>query len=396
MKVLIYTHEFPPYLGGLATTSLKLAKGISGSGIEAVVLAPGYGRDDVEVDRRLGCRVIRIPGLGSKWIKALPHADILLGWLFLMLALRNEKPDVVLFITEEAEAAGGLVPGISFMPAVRVAGSGITTCFYGNRLLKRMMRFPMRRLYGHAGIIIAVSKNTKQLLESVGVPGGRITVIYNGVGEELLSKGPDKEKLRGLRAKYGIHDGAKVILTVARVLPRKGQDMVIRALPTIKEEFPDVVYLVVGEGRFKEKFGELAEDTGVGDSVIFTGGVNHDEIIDYIDLSDVFVMPSRYWDNKIEGLPNALLEASARGKPVVAGNHGGSAEAVKNGVTGILVDPESVADIADAVTSLLRDPEKARMIGESGREMVRESHTEDGMINNYVNALKNAVKGKSH
>ena len=107
MKVLIYTHEFPPFLGGLATTSLKLARGISGSGIEAVVLAPSYGANDKEIDGKLGCRVIRVSGLGGKWIKALPFGQILLGLVSLLSSLRSEKPDAVLFITEEAEAAGG-------------------------------------------------------------------------------------------------------------------------------------------------------------------------------------------------------------------------------------------------------------------------------------------------
>ncbi len=395
MKVLIYTHEFPPFLGGLATTGMRLARGISGAGIETVVLAPGYGRGERDIDRRLGCRVRRIPGLGGKWIKALPYADILLGWFFLMAELRNSKPDVVLFITEEAEASGGLLPDFSFVPVVRVAGSGITTCFYGNRIIKRLMKYPMRRLYKNAGRIIAVSRNTKGLLEGIGVPEDKITVIYNGVGGEMLSKKPDAEKMSALRAKHGIGGNAPIIVTIARVLPRKGQDMVIRALPLVKKEFPGVIYLVVGEGRFKNKFRDLAEEAGVSGSVIFTGGVGHEEIIDYLDLADAFVMPSREWGNKIEGLPNALIEASARAKPVVASKQGGSVEAVRDGVTGILVDPESVTDIADAVKSLLRDPDRARLMGESGRGVVKEFHTETGMIKNYIDVLKTALDGKS-
>jgi phosphatidylinositol alpha-1,6-mannosyltransferase len=395
MKVLLYTHEFPPFLGGLATTSLKLARGISGSGIETLVLAPGYGPQDGGIDGKLGCRVIRIRGLGSKWIKAIPYADTVLGFFSLMSVLRNEKPDIVLFITEEAEAAGGLVPDISFVPVVRVAGSGITTCFYGNRVMKRLMRHPMRRLYRNSERIIAVSRNTKGLLESIGVPGDAITVIYNGVSEEMLSRASDAGKLKALRARHGIREGAPVIITIARILPRKGQDMVIMALPLIKKEFPDIVYLVVGEGRFKKKFEELAGDLGVSKSVVFTGGVSHEEIIDYLDLADVFVMPSRKWDNKVEGLPNALIEASARGKPVIAGNQGGSLEAVRDGITGILVDPESVTEIAEAVCSLLRDPGKAGLMGESGREMVRQLHTETAMIEKYVDLLITALDKKS-
>jgi phosphatidylinositol alpha-1,6-mannosyltransferase len=134
---------------------------------------------------------------------------------------------------------------------------------------------------------------------------------------------------------------------------------------------------------------------GVSKSVVFTGGVSHEEIIDYLDLADVFVMPSRKWDNKVEGLPNALIEASARGKPVIAGNQGGSLEAVRDGITGILVDPESVTEIAEAVCSLLRDPGKAGLMGESGREMVRQLHTETAMIEKYVDLLITALDKKS-
>ncbi len=395
MKVLLYTHEFPPFLGGLSTTSLKLARGVSGRGIELVVLAPGYGRDDREIDAGLGCRVIRISGLGGRWIKAIPYADIMLGLFSLMSALRKEGPDIVLFITEEAEAAGGLLPHISFVPVVRVAGSGITTCFYGKRMMKRLMRRPMRRLYRYAASIIAVSRNTKGLLTGIGVPEDKITVIYNGVGEGMMSGKVEDGKLKALRAKHGIGEAAPVIVTIARVLPRKGQDMVIRALPLVKREFPDIVYIVVGEGRYKDRFRELAEAGGVSGSVIFTGGVGHEEIIDYLDLADVFVMPSRDWNNKVEGLPNALLEASARAKPVIASKLGGSAEAVKDGVSGILVDPGSVTEIAEAVTSLLRDPISARLMGENGRDMVKEFHTEAGMIRNYIDVLKKVHNGKS-
>jgi len=387
MKVLIYTHEFPPYLGGLATTSYKLARGISESGIELAVLAPSYGPEDKSDDRNLGARVIRIPAVGSGWIRFIPFLDILIGSLYLMMTLRREKPDIVLFITEEAEAAGGLLPCFSFKPVVRVAGSGITTCFYGKKPGKKLMRFPMKRLYDHSDLVIAVSNNTKELIQSVGVPEGKIRVLYNGVEEEFISNKSCPVRITEIRKRYRIPDDSKVLVTVARVLPRKGQDTVIKALSHVLGEFPNLVYLVVGEGRYKDKFKELADETGVSENVIFTGGVAHNEVVDFIDLSNIIIMPNRYWNNKIEGLPNALLEASARGKPVIAGNHGGSVEAVEDGVTGILTDPESVRDVADSLLSLLRDPEKAHLMGENGRKRVLQTHTQQAMIDNYVRAL---------
>ncbi len=387
MKLLLYTHEFPPFLGGLATTSHKLAKGISASDMEVVILAPSYSSNDKDVDDSLHGRVIRVPGLGSKWIKALPFADIILGWIYLLKTLSNHKPDVVLFITEEAEAAGGLLPSFSFKPIVRIAGSGITTCFYGNKLLKSLMRYPMKRLYNNASRVIAVSNNTKELVESVGVPGEKIEVIYNGVEDYLLSDDLDEQAVIKLKDKYGISNDDKILITVARVLPRKGQDTVIRALPSVLGEFPKLKYLVVGDGRYRAQFSDLAAELGVSDNVIFTGGVPHEEIINFIDTSDIFIMPNRYWNNKIEGLPNALIEASARGKPLIAGRHGGSVEAVRDNLTGVLVDPESEQDVARAIIKILSDESIAREMGALGRENVLSRHTEDGMIKKYISVI---------
>lgn len=391
MKILLYTHEFPPFLGGLATTSYKLAKGFSESGLRPAVLAPSYGWGDSGVDSSLNCPVYRVPALGSKWIKFVPFLQTLLGLVYLSLTVLREKPDAVLFITEEAEAVGGLMPWIPFKPVVRVAGSGITTAFYGNKISKKLMRFPMKRLYRLASLVIAVSHNTKDLLESVGVSSSKIKVIYNGVEDRMLNDPPSDEGVSRLRESLGVPGSDKVLVTVARVLPRKGQDTVIRALPEVVSEFPNLKYLVVGDGRYLENFKQLAGELGVGDKVIFAGGVKHEDVIHYYDLSDIFIMPNRDWNNKIEGLPNAIIEASARSKPVIAGNHGGSVEAVEDGVTGLLVDPESADDTARAILSLLKDEKLSSAMGVNGRKRVLELHTEKGMIESYSRAVSGAV-----
>lgn len=393
MKVLLYTHEFPPFLGGLATTSYKLAKGFSESGLDAPVLAPGYGAGDSDVDSALSSKVYRIPALGGKWIKFVPFLGTVLGLIYLILTVAREKPDAVLFITEEAETVGGLMPLLPFNPVVRVAGSGITTAFYGSKIRKRLMRYPMKRLYARSSLIIAVSMSTKELLESIGVSSDKVKVIYNGVEQRMLSEAPDKDSITRLRERLGITGSDKVLLTVARVLPRKGQDTVIKALPRVVREFPELKYLVVGEGRYLGSFKELAQKLGVGEHVVFTGGVRHDDTLDYYDLADVFIMPNRYWNNKIEGLPNSLIEASARSKPLIAGDHGGSKEAVEQGITGLLVDPQSVEDTAQAIIDLLSNEKRANDMGKKGREKVLRSHTEGAMIENYTKALYDVISG---
>lgn len=388
MKILIYTHEFPPFLGGLATTSFKLSNGMAESGMDVVVLAPAYTSEDLNVDKQLKCKVVRIPGLGNKWVKKIPLLETILGWIYMQKTLSNEKPNSVLFITEEAEVVGGLLPNLKFSSIVRIAGSGITTCFYGKNFFKRLLRFPMKRLYDNSSMIIAVSYNTKDLVQSVGVPEEKIEVVYNGVENYMLSIQPDKKVVSELRGRYGIEEDDKVLVTIARVLPRKGQDTVIKALPLVLKEFPNLKYLVVGDGRYKENFSMLADQLGVGDSVIFTGGVAHSEAINYFDLSDIFIMPNRYWNNKIEGLPNALIEASARSKPLIAGDHGGSKEAVINNKTGLLVNPESVDEVARSIITILKDDKIAKEMGKSGRENILKNHTEKGMIANYISAIK--------
>lgn len=391
MKLLIYTHEFPPFLGGLATTSHKLTNGIGASDMEVVVLAPAYSPEDKDLDNNLPCRVIRIPGLGSKWLQAVPFLEIILGWIYLFKTISSEKPDAVLFITEEAEVVGGLLPSYSFKPIVRIAGSGITTCFYGNKFFKKLMRKPMKKLYSKASKIIAVSHNTKELIESVGVPGDKIEVVYNGVENYLLTQAPNVDQVNALRDKYRINNEDKVLLTVARVLPRKGQDMVIKSLPGVLKEIPNLKYLIVGDGKYTQKFKELADDCGVAEHVVFTGGVAHEEIINFIDMCDIFIMPNRYWNNKIEGLPNSLIEASAREKPLIAGNHGGSIEAVRDNGTGLLVDPESPEDVATAIMKILSDDELAHKMGKAGKENILKNHTEAGMIKNYIDVIRRSL-----
>jgi len=231
MKILIYTHEFPPFLGGLATTSYKLARVISEAGLEVAALVPSYSFKDGEIDKTLPYKIARMPLLGKRWVKGVPLLQYLLGWIFLYRALAKEKPEVALFIAEEAEVTGGFIPSFSFK-VVHVAGSGITTNFLESRM-KSLLRFPMRRLYRKARSVIAVSRSTKELLERVGVPSEKITVIYSGVENYMIHQKLNTENLNGLKKEFGIRENDKILLTVGRLLPRKGQDTVINALPRV-------------------------------------------------------------------------------------------------------------------------------------------------------------------
>src|SRR6201999_2041326 len=157
---------------------------------------------------------------------------------------------------------------------------------------------------------------------------------------------------------------------VSRLVPRKGQDMLIRAMPAIRERAPGAALVIVGGGPYLTSLRRLAHSFGVAEHVVFTEGVPGDELPAHHALADVFAMPCRTRGAglDVEGLGIVFLEASATGVPVIAGTSGGAPETVRHNQTGVVVDGRSVQQITDAVSELLADPDRAAAMGAAGRE----------------------------
>jgi phosphatidyl-myo-inositol dimannoside synthase len=181
---------------------------------------------------------------------------------------------------------------------------------------------------------------------------------------------------RALRAELGLSD-RRVVVCVSRLMPRKGQDTLIRALPLIQRTLPDAALLIVGGGPYRSKLDRLVAETGVADSVILTGTVPWEALPSHYAAGDVFAMPcrtrNRGWD--VEGLGIVYLEAGAVGLPVVAGNSGGAPDAVLDGETGFVVDGRNPAQVARRVGDLLADPSLASEMGRRGRQWVEQQWT---------------------
>lgn len=206
----------------------------------------------------------------------------------------------------------------------------------------------------HAAIIIAVSHFTKEkILKQIPETRTRIRVLPNSVDGKLFFIA---EKPVSLIAKYQL-SGAKIILTVSRLYPaerEKGHYRVIDALPIVIKAVHSVRYIIVGGGMpgfgdARERVASYAKEKGVGEYVILPGKVSHEELVEYYNLCDVFVMPS-----KQEGFGVVFLEALACGKPVIAGNQDASREAVLNGELGLLVNPDDTKEIAEAIIKVLQ------------------------------------------
>jgi len=234
--------------------------------------------------------------------------------------------------------------------------------FYGRNRRKYLQR---------ADAVVAVSGFTKTaLVEMMDVPPDKIEVIFNGVDVERFAPRP---KAHDLVERYGIGN-RRVLLSVGRLIERKGIDQVLRALPRLLDRHPDLHYLVVGEGPDRERLEGIAREAGVAGRVTFTGPVPGDRLGDHYALCDLFVLPNRQLaDGDTEGFGLVFLEANACGKPVIGGRAGGAVEAVHDGRSGLLVDGTSVDEIAAAIDRILGDEGLYARLSEGGLRLAQAS-----------------------
>lgn len=183
--------------------------------------------------------------------------------------------------------------------------------------------------------------------------GSKVVVVHPPIDERSFYP---MARSAELSAKYAL-DGSNVLLTAARVDSRKGFEVVIRALRKVLDKFANTKYLIVGQGDYTPELEALAKRLGVEEQVIFVGFVPHEQLVNYYNLCDVFIMPS-----KKEGFGMVFLEALACGRPVIAGNQEGPVEALQNGKLGILVDPNNEEEIEHAIIKVLRGEVDKRLL----------------------------------
>ncbi|MFB6784841.1 glycosyltransferase family 4 protein [Streptomyces sp. NPDC056352] len=230
----------------------------------------------------------------------------------------------------------------------------------------------LRRIGESTDTITYLGEYTRSRIAGALTPeaAGRMVQLPPGVDEKTFHPGSGGDRIR---ARLGLSD-RPVVVCVSRLVPRKGQDTLILAMPAILAREPDAVLLIVGGGPYAKELEKLAAETGVTDSVRFTGPVPWEELPAHFGAGDVFAMPcrTRRGGLDVEGLGIVYLEASATGLPVVAGDSGGAPDAVLDGETGWVVRGGSVEETADRIATLLGDPELCRRMGERGRAWVEE------------------------
>jgi phosphatidylinositol alpha-1,6-mannosyltransferase len=295
---------------------------------------------------------------------------------------------------------GAAAPLGLLAPALRGAGiTRLVATTHGHEAGWAMLpgaRQALRRIGNSVDVVTYLGEYTRRRLAGPLGPHPELVQLAPGVDSDVFSPAPDARAgaAQGgagdsIRARHGL-DGRPVIVCVSRLVPRKGQDTLIRALPGIRAAVPDAALLLVGDGPYEKRLRQLAAHAHVAEHVVFAGAVSSAELPAHFRAGDLFAMPcrTRRFGLDVEGLGMVFLEASASGRAVLAGDSGGAPDAVREGVTGHVVDGRDLDHVTARVVAMLSDPAQAAAYGAAGRDWVRADWRWDSIADRLAGLLR--------
>ncbi len=224
-------------------------------------------------------------------------------------------------------------------------------------------RRDLRAVLQDAARVLVINEQTKQVLRTFGVPEGKLVKLYPGVAEEFFAVPPDAGVFR---SRFGL-DGKRVIVSVARLVPRKGLDVLIRAFAEVRRSVTNAHLLIAGDGPERDHLALLIREAHQGDSVTLLGEVSPDDLRGILAVAEFFALTPKDLPNDPEGFGIVYLEAAAAGKTSIGSSAGGVPEAVLDGTTGLLVPPDDGAATARAMRRLFENGDLLRRLQENAR-----------------------------
>jgi len=348
-RTLIVTNDFPPRTGGIESFVLAMARRF---GPDRVVVHTARQPGDQQFDADLDFPVVRDRSRIMLPTPAITARSIEIA--------RAQGCDRVWF--------GAAAPLGLMAPRLRAAGiDRLVATTHGHEVWWAMVpgtRSLLRRIGRQVDVLTYLGEYTRSRIAPALDPGDRADFVQltPGVDETVFTPQVDGERVR---AELGLGD-RPVVVCVSRMVARKGQDVLVEALPLIRERVPQAAVLLVGDGPYRSEVTGRIARLGLQEHVIVTGRVSWDRIPEYFAAGDVFCMPAR-----TRGI--CYLEAAATGLPVVAGDSGGAPDAVLEGENGFVVPGADVRAVADRCAQLLLDRDLAARFGRRGREWVVET-----------------------
>ena len=373
MKILIVGTDFPPSVGGISTYTQAVAWALTRA-CEVTVLAPGTSSQKA-LDKEYPFHVVRTPRIPVVRILALLiYVPIILWGRSINVAIHTVWPTALV-----SHFWYWLLP-VPYFVSVHASEILDDRRALRRRLkgyLKRWRQLALRKAKG----IFPVSRYTANLVTALGIDNSRIQLITIGVDTQRFKP----------TAINRPRDREKKLLTVGRLDLHKGHDRVLEALALLKEERLTPRYIIVGQGEEEVRLRSMVRELGLEQQVEFSGFVPDHQLPEVYTASDIFIMASREIPGRldlVEGFGISFLEASACGLPVVAGRSGGVPDAVRDGETGILVNPNEPKEIAHALKLLLTDPQLAKRLGDGGRRWAETEMNRDRVADRLLQAAR--------
>jgi phosphatidylinositol alpha-1,6-mannosyltransferase len=360
-KILVITNDFGPRTGGIETFVMGLLERIVD---HKVVVFTSQQGDTSEYDqqwfKKFGVQVIR------------DRSKILLP----SLRVAKRAKEIAQMHNIEVVVFGAAAPLALMAPKLRKAGiKKIIALTHGHEVWwARIFPFnlAMKRIGNSVDHLTYLGEFTRQAISRSLSQKSIDSMVKIAPGIDTSHFSPQADATQR-RTELGL-ESKKIIISVGRLVHRKGQDKLIQAFPTIVREIPNAHLLIVGEGPYRAHLEKLVEKLSLKANVTFVGRIFYNDLPSYLSASDVFVMPSRsrFFGLEVEGLGIVYLEASACAIPVVAGVSGGAPDAVQEGITGLCVDGTNIGQIAEAVIHICSDSKRATKMGLAGRNWVIE------------------------
>lgn len=372
--------DFPPQIGGISNYLSNLFSGFSPDKLK-IICPPIDGIESVEKPEDIQVDRFWLP---SNWEPYHKHLKFLAPF-YLWTLLNQDQLGLILC----GQAHYSLMIPAWILNKLR--GNPYVVFTYGLDLLHPQTKFykrPFNALLKKASIVISDSYAAEKIVRDLGIEKQRTVVIHPSIDIDNFKN--SKKNLEVLQ-KFGLQD-KKIILTVGRLIKRKGFDIVLRALPRILEFVPNAHYVIVGDGPEKSNINKLIIDLDLFDHTTMAGYVKDDDLDAYYEACDVFSMVCReiHESGDIEGFGIVFLEASLHGKPVVGSFSGGIPEAVVDEETGLLVQYENPDDTGDAIIRILTNEDFANHLGNTGRLRVKKDFSSKAAmmkLSNVINTL---------
>jgi phosphatidylinositol alpha-1,6-mannosyltransferase len=360
-NILVITNDFGPRTGGIETFVMGLLERIVD---HKVVVFTSQQGDTSEYDqqwfKKFGVQVIR------------DRSKILLP----SLRVAKRAKEIAQMHNIEVVVFGAAAPLALMAPKLRKAGiKKIIALTHGHEVWwARIFPFnlAMKRIGNSVDHLTYLGEFTRQAISRSLSQKSIDSMVKIAPGIDTSHFSPQADATQR-RTELGL-ESKKIVISVGRLVHRKGQDKLIQAFPTIVREIPNAHLLIVGEGPYRAHLEKLVEKLSLKANVTFVGRIFYNDLPSYLSASDVFVMPSRsrFFGLEVEGLGIVYLEASACAIPVVAGVSGGAPDAVQEGITGLCVDGTNIGQIAEAVIHICSDSKRATKMGLAGRNWVIE------------------------